>query len=119
MKKKIFLFDLDNTLCTTKKNYYKNSKPIKKMIDRVNLLKNKGHIIKIFTSRYMGRNNENYKFVKKKYYKETIEFLNKWEIEFDELILGKPSYDFFIDFKFFNFKEKKTLKIIDKFINTK
>ncbi len=30
MKKKIFCFDLDNTLCVTKKNNYLKSKPKKK-----------------------------------------------------------------------------------------
>ena len=119
MKKKVFLFDLDNTICLTKKNHYSKSKPIKKMILRINLLKEKGHIIKIFTSRYMGRNNENYKLVKKKYHNKTNKQLKKWGVKFDELILGKPSYDIFIDDKCLNVKEKKTLKKLDQFINEK
>jgi hypothetical protein len=39
MKKKlIFCFDLDNVICKTKKNYYRNSKPIYNSIDIVNKL---------------------------------------------------------------------------------
>ena len=45
-KKKIFCFDLDNTLCVTKKNDYINARPIKKNIDVVNKLYAKGFIIK-------------------------------------------------------------------------
>ena len=40
-------------------------------------------------------------------------------MKFDELILGKPSYDIFIDDKCFNAKEKKTVKKLDQFINEK
>ena len=58
MKKKIFCFDLDNTLCSTKKSFYHKSKPKKKAIKIVNLLFDKGHNIKIYTARYMGRSND-------------------------------------------------------------
>ena len=33
MKIKTICFDLDNTLCTTKKNHYTKSKPIKKILN--------------------------------------------------------------------------------------
>ena len=56
--KKTFCFDLDNTICKTSKNNYKSSKPIKKSILIINSLYNSGHIIKIFTARYMGRTND-------------------------------------------------------------
>jgi len=57
--------------------------------------------------------------VKKKYHNKTNKQLEKWGLKFDELILGKPSYDIFIDDKCFNVKEKKTLKKLDQFINEK
>ena len=41
MKKKIFIFDLDNTICKTINSDYKNSKPIKKTINLINKLKKK------------------------------------------------------------------------------
>ncbi len=66
LKKKIICFDLDNTLCTTQSNFYKNSKPKKKNIKVVNELYDNGYYIKIFTARYMSRSKENPKSAKKK-----------------------------------------------------
>ena len=64
-KKKIFIFDMDDTICKTTKKKYEQSKPIKSIISKINSLKENGHTIKIFTARYMGRNKENYRLVKK------------------------------------------------------
>ena len=65
MKKKIFCFDIDGVICKTRNRNYKNSKPIKKNIDIINKLYDEGNYIKLFTSRYMGRFNEDVKKVKK------------------------------------------------------
>jgi len=118
-QKKIFIFDIDNTICETIEKKYSRSKPIKKIISKINLLKKNGHIIKIFTARYMGRNNENYSLVKKKYFKKIYKQLKLWNLNFDELILGKPSYDYFIDDKCFNINDKETLLLINKFAKPK
>jgi|TARA_B100001964_G_C13936091_1_gene466785 hypothetical protein len=115
MKKRyIFCFDIDNVICKTKKNNYKNSKPNKKAIKKINQLYNCGHIIKLFTGRYMGRNKENLKKAKKQAYKMTVMQLKKWDVKYHKLIFGKPSYDLFIDdralfFKnnWYNFIDKK------------
>lgn len=57
--KKILCFDLDNIICRTNKNFYKNSTPILKNIVFINNLYNQGFKIKIFTARFMGRNDDN------------------------------------------------------------
>ena len=117
MKKKIICFDLDNTLCKTIGSNYKLSKPFDKKIKFVNYLKKKGFYIKIFTSRFMGRNKENRTLAKKAGYKFTKNQLKNWKLTYDELIFGKPSFDIFIDDKSLNFKKnwiinlKKKLKI--------
>ena len=59
MKKKIICFDLDNVLCETINSNYTKSTPLKKNINLVNSLFDRGFHIKIFTARYMGRNNDN------------------------------------------------------------
>ena len=64
--KKTICFDIDNTICKTIKSDYKKSKPIIKNIKCINDLYNQGHIIKIFTARYMGRTNENAALAEKK-----------------------------------------------------
>ena len=115
-KKKIFLFDIDNTICVTTNKKYNKSKPIKSIVKKINLLKENGHIIKIFTARYMGRNKENFTLVKKKYFNRVNKQLKKWGVNFDELILGKPSYDYFIDDKCYNVKDKETNSILNKYI---
>ena len=54
--KKTICFDIDNTI----------SKPIVKNINCINDLYDQGHIIKIFTARYMGRTNDNTTEARKK-----------------------------------------------------
>ena len=115
MKKKIFCFDLDNTLCTTKGNNYKNSKPKKKAIDTLNHLYEKGHIIKIYTARFMGRSNDNLKNYKK-LYSEVSKQLKTFGINYHKLFLSKPSADVYIDDKAFGYnnlwiKKLRNLKI--------
>lgn len=58
MKKKIICFDIDNTICKTLSNKYKFSKPYLNKIQLINYLYDNNYYIKLFTSRYMGRNNE-------------------------------------------------------------
>ena len=105
MKKLIYCFDLDNVLCKSFGSNYKKSKPILKNIKILKILKKKGHYIKIFTSRYMGRNNENKMLAKKQGYKFTKKQLDSWGLKYSKLILGKPSYDIFVDDKSIFFKK--------------
>ena len=104
-KPKIFCFDLDGVICTTKKNFYKNSKANKKAINKINEIYFKGHKVIIFTARFMGRSNENISLAKKRGYKLTYKQLKKWNVKFHKLIFGKPSYDFIIDDKSVDFKD--------------
>lgn len=102
--KKTICFDIDNTICKTIKSDYKNSKPILKNIKCINELYDKGHIIKIFTARYMGRTNDNVIEARKKAKKITLSQLKKWNLKFHKIYFGKPSTDFYIDDKNLNFK---------------
>lgn len=104
MKKKRFCFDIDGVICRTKKNNYKNAKPIKKVIILINKLYKNNYII-IFTARYMGRNKDNIKKATKQGYKQTFNQLKKWKVKFHELRFGKPSYDVFVDDKSIFFKK--------------
>ena len=113
--KKIICFDLDNTICKTKKNFYKSATPIKKNIKVVNLLYDKGYIIKIFTARFMGRSKENRIIAKKKGFSFTKNQLKKWHVKYHKLIFGKPSYDLIIDDKALGY-DKDWSKKIKKFI---
>ncbi len=102
---KTICFDLDNTICTTKKNYYSTSKPKLNVIKFINTLYGNYEII-IFTARFMGREKGNLSNAKKKGYKFTEKQLKKWGLKYDKLIFGKPSYDIIVDDKSLGFKKK-------------
>lgn len=93
MPKKIFI-DLDNTLCFTLGNDYINSKPIEERIRYVNQLKKDGHFITIWTARG-GTSGIDHKEL-------TTKQLEEWGINYDNLLMEKPSYDIYIDDKSFN-----------------
>jgi len=114
MKKKILCFDLDGVICRTKGNNYINSNPIKRNIEAINYLKNKGFIIKIFTARFMGRSNENTRLAFQKGFKLTSNQLEKWGVNYDELIMGKPTYDIFVDDRNLNFKKNWAEQLFQK-----
>ena len=103
--------DIDNTICATKKNFYLHSKPIKSKIDFLNKLYDNGHIIILYTARFMGRNKNNPKKLKAKNYEFTYKQLKKWGLRFHELHLGKPSADLYIDDKSINFQKNWDLKL--------
>tara|TARA_B100000470_G_C19400185_1_gene219546 strand:- start:21 stop:374 length:354 start_codon:yes stop_codon:yes gene_type:complete len=112
---KILCFDIDNVICKTKKKNYSNSRPNKKVIKKINKLYNNGYIVKIFTGRYMGRNNENVNKAKAQGYKMTVNQLKKWNLKYHKLIFGKPSFDLFVDDKTLFFK-KNWYKTIDQYL---
>lgn len=95
----IYCFDLDNTLCLTKDKKYSEATPIKKRIDKVNELHDLGNYIKIYTSRGMTEFNGCLPKIIDKYWPITKTQLLNWGVKHNELILGKPSYDVFIDDK--------------------
>lgn len=102
-KKITFCFDIDNTICKTKGRNYGSSKPNLKAIKTVNYLYDKGHIIKIFTARYMGRNNDSLPY-KKKYFKQIKKQLDSWGLKYTKLIISKPSADIYVDDKSYGYK---------------
>tara|TARA_X000000368_G_C22833584_1_gene624438 strand:+ start:366 stop:728 length:363 start_codon:yes stop_codon:yes gene_type:complete len=112
---KTLCFDIDGVICTTNKNDYMNSKPKKRNIKVINQLFNKGYNIKIFTARYMGRNNDNANKAKKKGYLSTKKQLKSWGLNYNKLIFGKPSFDLIVDDKAIFFNKswgKKILKVL-------
>ena len=93
MSKKYFI-DLDNTLCFTSGNDYLNSKPIEERIRYVNKLKEEGNTITIWTARGSTSGIDHKELSEKQ--------LEKWGVKYDNLLMGKPSYDIYIDDKSFN-----------------
>tara|TARA_B100000989_G_C19532686_1_gene471020 strand:+ start:398 stop:760 length:363 start_codon:yes stop_codon:yes gene_type:complete len=105
IKKRILCFDIDNVICFTVKNNYQKSIPNHNIIKTINELFDKGYTIKLFTARFMGRNNDNISLAKKQGLKFTKLQLKSWGIRYHKLIFGKPSFDIIIDDKSLGFKK--------------
>jgi quercetin dioxygenase-like cupin family protein len=93
MSRQIFV-DLDNTLCFTNGNDYINSKPIEERIRYINTLKEQGNCITIWTARGSTTGIDHKDLTAKQ--------LDEWGVKYDNLLMGKPSYDIYIDDKSFN-----------------
>jgi len=85
----------------------------KKNIQLINTLYKKKFKIILFTSRFMGRNNDDTIKAKKMGYEFTKNQLRKWGLDYHKLVMGKPSYDLFIDDKCLFFKNE-WVKILKK-----
>ena len=92
-------FDLDNTLVTypTVAGDYSTVKPMYKNLSLLKKLRDDGHEIIIYTARRMKTHNGNVGKVIKDIASVTIDTLDKFNIEYDELIFGKPIADIYID----------------------
>jgi len=106
MRKKVICFDIDNVICKTIKKDYSKSKPKKRAIKLINKLYNNGYYIKILTARYTGRFNDDFNKVKSFGYKKTLKQLKSWGLKFHKLYMTKPSFDFYIDDKSYNYDSK-------------
>ena len=53
----------------------------------------------------MGRSNQNVSLAKKMGVLHTKNQLKKWKVKYHQLILGKTSYDYFVDDKAYGFKK--------------
>ena len=87
-----FIFDIDGTLCPikTKEQKYEELVPYEKMVEKIKYYKENGAKIILFTSRNMNSYNGNIGLINKNTAKILLEWLEKWEIPYDEIIYGKP-----------------------------
>jgi histidinol phosphatase-like enzyme len=120
MKKKIICFDLDEVICTNKRDKnnlidYNASRPKINSIKKINKLYELGYQIDIFTARGMTRYHGDINLILKKIRKLTLAQLKKWKIKFHNLYFGKPYYDLFIDDKCYGYK-KSWAKDISKYL---
>ena len=102
-----FVFDIDDTICYTKKRNYLESKPDNEMIKKVNKLYDEGNKIILFTSRGMVSCNGNVE----KAIEKNEGILRKWleenNVKYNHLYFGKPIADFYIDDRCFTAREFK------------
>ncbi|MBQ8189461.1 MAG: capsular biosynthesis protein [Lachnospiraceae bacterium] len=87
-----FCFDIDGTLCPIKKKEeeYIDLVPFKEMVDKLREYKEGGAKIILFTSRNMNSYGGNIGLINANTAKVLLQWLDKWEIPYDEVIYGKP-----------------------------
>lgn len=92
LKDYTFIFDIDGTLCPIKKKdeKYEDLIPYANMIEKMREYKKSGARIVLFTSRNMNSYQGNIGLINKYTAKVLAEWLDKWEIPYDEIIYGKP-----------------------------
>jgi capsule biosynthesis phosphatase len=98
--KKRLIVDIDNTITVTEKGDYKNSKAIQPTIDMLKKYKAEGFEIVLFSSRNMRTYEANVGKINIHTLPNIIEWLNKHDVPYDELYVGKPwcGFDgFYID----------------------
>lgn len=91
---KIYIVDIDNTICKTNGNDYNNSKPMHDRIQKINKLYEQGNKIIYWTARGTSTGID--------WTEKTHDQLAAWGCKYDEIKLGKPSYDIWIDDKALN-----------------
>lgn len=90
-QRKTLVVDIDGTLChTNKKGDYSNCKPIKSVIDKLRIQNEKGTYIILFTARNMRTFKGSIGLINKYTAPVILEWLEKYNIPYDEIIYGKP-----------------------------
>ena len=84
------IIDLDDTICSTKNGDYENSIPKEKVIKKIKEYKNLGFEIIIYTSRNMRTYKSNVDLIKANTLPIIIRWLEKFDVPYDEIIVGKP-----------------------------
>lgn len=87
-----FVFDIDGTICPIKKKdeKYEDLIPYRNIVDKIKYYKENGAKIILFTSRNMNSYSGNIGLINKNTARILLEWLEKWEIPYDEIIYGKP-----------------------------
>jgi len=93
------IFDLDGVICKLKNpnEEYSEVRPNKPMINYLKELKKEGNYIIISTARHMRSTNGNPSMAVAQIGKETLDWLSKWNVPYDEIQFGKPYGDIYID----------------------
>ncbi|MDQ6761435.1 MAG: HAD hydrolase family protein [Bacteroidota bacterium] len=103
------VIDLDGTICPIKEKdgKYDELTPLPGAIEKINELKNAGHYIIILTARNMATQGSNVGKVMKNIGKITLDWLEKYEVQYDEIYFGKPNAHVYIDDRALRFSEWK------------
>lgn len=102
--------DLDGTICPIKQTgqTYDQLVPLPGAVERLTALKEAGHYIIIQTARNMATCQSNLGKVMKNVGKITLDWLDQYNIPYDEIYFGKPNADLYIDDRALRFQDWST-----------
>jgi capsule biosynthesis phosphatase len=98
-KKGTLVVDIDDTICTTINRDYDNAIPHTEIIEKLNTLYRNGWEIVYYTARGQLSLNENLEEIKRLKIPEIRAWLNKHNVFYHDLIVGKPYGTYYIDDK--------------------
>ena len=92
MARLTIIMDIDGTICPIKEKAanYEDLKPYQTVLDKLNEYREKGAYIILYTSRNMKTHKGNIGLINVKTAKILLEWLEKWEVPYDEIIYAKP-----------------------------
>ena len=99
---KVYVFDIDGTICNSQNGEYENATPIRYRIKKINELYELGNKIIFNTARGMGRYKNNSTLASEAFYDLTVKQLSSWGVKYHSLLMGKPSGDIYVDDKGIN-----------------
>ena len=87
-----FVFDIDGTICPIKKKEekYEDLVPYASVVEKIRFYHEAGAKIVLFTSRNMNSYGGNLGLINKNTARILTEWLDKWNIPYDEIFYGKP-----------------------------
>lgn len=91
--------DLDGVICRVKKpdESYASVEPLPDAVERVQELRRAGHYVIITTARNMATCESNMGKVMKNVGKLTLDWLERYGVEYDEIYFGKPNAEVYVD----------------------
>lgn len=97
--------DIDGTLCELKQSYqtYADVLPLPGAVEKLKALRQAGHYIILATARHMKTCDANVGMVIARQGKVLLQWLEDYDIEFDEIWFGKPNADIYIDDRGYRF----------------
>lgn len=91
--------DLDGTICQIKQSgqSYSELEPLPGAVERIRELRKAGHYVIIQTARNMATCQSNLGKVMRNVGLITLEWFEKYGIEYDEIYFGKPNAEVYLD----------------------
>lgn len=119
-----FVFDIDGTICPIKRKEqeYIDLVPYADVVEKLREYKAGGAKIVLFTSRNMNSYGGNIGLINANTAKVLLQWLEQWDIPYDEIIYGKPwpgKRGFYVDDRavrpdeFLKYSEEELKKICD------